>query len=194
VVVHRDSESISSLFIVCSQPISSSHLSPSYFQVSDLVKADEKTRIRITSIVKSLVPVSTVAKPPALLSIDTDVFDVLAAMDNTRLPGGDDFDNRVIDHLIKLYKKKTGTDVTSNQRALGKLTLSGSLNLRSRRPSAHSPASGPLVSGSNLSRTAMTSLRRSSGPTARRHKVARKPWEQVQEVLVCTISLVLSLS
>jgi Hsp70 protein len=115
VVVHRDSESISSLFIVCSQPISSSHLSPSYFQVSDLVKADEKTRIRITSIVKSLVPVSTVAKPPALLSIDTDVFDVLAAMDNTRLPGGDDFDNRVIDHLIKLYKKKTGTDVKYQQ-------------------------------------------------------------------------------
>ncbi|KIM83724.1 hypothetical protein PILCRDRAFT_7120 [Piloderma croceum F 1598] len=55
------------------------------------------------------------------LIIDTSVFEVLAAMGNTHLPGGEDFNNRVIEHLIKLYKKKTGTDITSNQCALGKL-------------------------------------------------------------------------
>ncbi|KAJ7039203.1 heat shock protein 70 [Mycena alexandri] len=56
----------------------------------------------------------------SLLSIEDGVFEVLATAGDTHL-GGEDFDNRVIDHLIKTYKKKTGTDVTDNARALGKL-------------------------------------------------------------------------
>jgi len=56
----------------------------------------------------------------SLLSIDEGVFEVLATAGDTHL-GGEDFDNRVIDYLVKLYKKKTGTDVSPNQRALGKL-------------------------------------------------------------------------
>ncbi|KAH9834447.1 heat shock protein 70 [Rhodofomes roseus] len=56
----------------------------------------------------------------SLLSIDDGVFEVLATAGDTHL-GGEDFDNRVMDHLIKQYKKKTGTDVLSNLRAMGKL-------------------------------------------------------------------------
>lgn len=56
----------------------------------------------------------------SLLSIDDGVFEVLATAGDTHL-GGEDFDNRVIDYFVKLYKKKTGTDVTSNLRAMGKL-------------------------------------------------------------------------
>ena len=56
----------------------------------------------------------------SLLSIDDGVFEVLATAGDTHL-GGEDFDNRVIDYLVKQYKKKTGTDVNSNLRALGKL-------------------------------------------------------------------------
>ncbi|KZS89539.1 heat shock protein 70 [Sistotremastrum niveocremeum HHB9708] len=56
----------------------------------------------------------------SLLSIDDGVFEVLATAGDTHL-GGEDFDNRVIDYFVKLYKKKTGTDVTGNLRALGKL-------------------------------------------------------------------------
>ena len=56
----------------------------------------------------------------SLLSIDDGVFEVLATAGDTHL-GGEDFDNRVIDHLVKLYKKKTGTDVSKNLRAMGKL-------------------------------------------------------------------------
>jgi len=56
----------------------------------------------------------------SLLSIDDGVFEVLATAGDTHL-GGEDFDNRVIDYLIKQYKKKTGTDVTKNLRAMGKL-------------------------------------------------------------------------
>ncbi|KAG1777863.1 heat shock protein 70 family [Suillus placidus] len=56
----------------------------------------------------------------SLLSIDDGVFEVLATAGDTHL-GGEDFDNRVIDYMVKQYKKKTGTDVTSNLRAMGKL-------------------------------------------------------------------------
>jgi len=56
----------------------------------------------------------------SLLSIDDGVFEVLATAGDTHL-GGEDFDNRVMDYLIKQYKKKTGTDVSGNLRAMGKL-------------------------------------------------------------------------
>ena len=56
----------------------------------------------------------------SLLSIDDGIFEVLATAGDTHL-GGEDFDNRVIDYLVKLYKKKSGTDVSSNLRAMGKL-------------------------------------------------------------------------
>ena len=56
----------------------------------------------------------------SLLSIDDGVFEVLATAGDTHL-GGEDFDNRVIDYFVKMYKKKTGTDVSTNLRALGKL-------------------------------------------------------------------------
>ncbi|KAG6866646.1 hypothetical protein C0991_000756 [Blastosporella zonata] len=47
------------------------------------------------------------------------VFDLATAGD-THL-GGDDLDNRVIEHLTTAYEAKTGTDVRCNQRALAKL-------------------------------------------------------------------------
>ncbi|RSH88510.1 ATPase with role in protein import into the ER [Apiotrichum porosum] len=56
----------------------------------------------------------------SLLSIEDGVFEVLATAGDTHL-GGEDFDNRVIDYLVKQYKRKTDTDVTSNKRAMGKL-------------------------------------------------------------------------
>ncbi|KAL0579737.1 ATPase with role in protein import into the ER [Marasmius crinis-equi] len=56
----------------------------------------------------------------SLLSIEDGVFEVLATAGDTHL-GGEDFDNRVIDYFVKSYKKKTGIDVSKNQRAMGKL-------------------------------------------------------------------------
>lgn len=56
----------------------------------------------------------------SLLSIDNGVFKVLATAGDTHL-GGEDFDNRVIDYLVKAYNEKTGTDVSSNQSAMSKL-------------------------------------------------------------------------
>ncbi|ESN92039.1 hypothetical protein HELRODRAFT_104028 [Helobdella robusta] len=55
-----------------------------------------------------------------LLTIDNGVFEVLSTNGDTHL-GGEDFDQRVMDHFIKLYKKKKGKDIRSNNRAVQKL-------------------------------------------------------------------------
>ncbi|CAM9482645.1 unnamed protein product [Discosporangium mesarthrocarpum] len=55
-----------------------------------------------------------------LLTIDNGVFEVLATNGDTHL-GGEDFDQRVMQYFIKMLKKKTGTDITSDNRALQKL-------------------------------------------------------------------------
>ncbi|THU95316.1 heat shock protein 70 [Dendrothele bispora CBS 962.96] len=57
----------------------------------------------------------------SLLTIEDGVFEVLATAGDTHL-GGEDFDNRVIDYLVKTYKKKNGgEDPRKNDRAMGKL-------------------------------------------------------------------------
>ena len=56
----------------------------------------------------------------SLLSIDSGVFEVLATAGDTHL-GGEDFDNRVSEYLIKQFKKKENLDPSGNKRSVGKL-------------------------------------------------------------------------
>uniref|UniRef100_A0A3Q3GSU7 Endoplasmic reticulum chaperone BIP n=1 Tax=Labrus bergylta TaxID=56723 RepID=A0A3Q3GSU7_9LABR len=56
----------------------------------------------------------------SLLTIDNGVFEVVSTSGDTHL-GGEDFDQRVMEHFIKLYKKKTGKDVRKDNRAVQKL-------------------------------------------------------------------------
>ncbi|KAK0528373.1 ATPase with role in protein import into the ER [Tilletia horrida] len=56
----------------------------------------------------------------SLLSIEDGVFEVLATAGDTHL-GGEDFDNRVMDYLLKQFRKKTELDASSNKRSVGKL-------------------------------------------------------------------------
>ncbi|VDD87706.1 unnamed protein product [Enterobius vermicularis] len=56
----------------------------------------------------------------SMLTIDNGVFEVLATNGDTHL-GGEDFDQRVIEYFIKLYKKKTGKDIRKDTRAVQKL-------------------------------------------------------------------------
>merc|ERR1712131_207145 len=56
----------------------------------------------------------------SLLTIDSGVFEVVATNGDTHL-GGEDFDQRVTDHFMKLYKKETGKDVRKDNRAVQKL-------------------------------------------------------------------------
>merc|ERR1719223_2448706 len=56
----------------------------------------------------------------SLLTIDNGVFEVIATSGDTHL-GGEDFDNRVIQHLLKVFKRKHGTDASKDKRAIQKL-------------------------------------------------------------------------
>merc|ERR1712178_480849 len=56
----------------------------------------------------------------SMLTIDGGVFEVVSTNGDTHL-GGEDFDQRVMDYFMKLYKKKTGKDVRKNDRAVQKL-------------------------------------------------------------------------
>ncbi|XP_057289646.1 endoplasmic reticulum chaperone BiP-like [Hydractinia symbiolongicarpus] len=56
----------------------------------------------------------------SLLTIDNGVFEVVSTNGDTHL-GGEDFDQRVMEHFIKLYKKKKGKDIRKDKRAVQKL-------------------------------------------------------------------------
>ena len=56
----------------------------------------------------------------SLLTIDNGVFEVVATSGDTHL-GGEDFDQRTMDYLIKLFKKKTDKDASANKHAVQKL-------------------------------------------------------------------------
>ncbi|CEP13149.1 hypothetical protein [Parasitella parasitica] len=57
----------------------------------------------------------------SLLSIDDGIFEVLATAGDTHL-GGEDFDARVIDHFIKVWKRKhDGEDITKDLKTMSKL-------------------------------------------------------------------------
>merc|ERR1711935_1024229 len=56
----------------------------------------------------------------SLLTIDNGVFEVIATSGDTHL-GGEDFDNRVIQHLLKVFKRKHGKDPSKDKKAIQKL-------------------------------------------------------------------------
>ena len=56
----------------------------------------------------------------SLLTISDGVFEVEATNGDTHL-GGEDFDQRVIEHFVKVFKKKTGKDLRKDDRAVQKL-------------------------------------------------------------------------
>lgn len=56
----------------------------------------------------------------SILTIDNGVFEVVSTNGDTHL-GGEDFDQRVMDHFIKLIKKKHSKDISKDKRAIQKL-------------------------------------------------------------------------
>ena len=56
----------------------------------------------------------------SLLTIENGVFEVVATNGDTHL-GGEDFDQRVMEHFIKMYKKKHGKDLRTSHRAVQRL-------------------------------------------------------------------------
>merc|ERR1719510_1888153 len=56
----------------------------------------------------------------SLLTIDNGVFEVVATNGDTHL-GGEDFDQRVMEHFMKIFQKKHGKDMSKDKRAIQKL-------------------------------------------------------------------------
>jgi L1 cell adhesion molecule like protein len=59
----------------------------------------------------------------SLLALEGGVYEVKAVSGNSHL-GGEDFDNRLVDHFIQLFKTKTGKDISNNDRAKRRLRTS----------------------------------------------------------------------
>ena len=53
----------------------------------------------------------------SILEIGSDIFEVLATSGDTYL-GGDDFDQKIIDHIKSIFEKETGLDVSSDLNAM----------------------------------------------------------------------------
>ena len=56
----------------------------------------------------------------SILTIDDGVFEVIGTHGDTHL-GGEDFDQRVLDHFMKVIQKKNGIDISKDKRAIQKL-------------------------------------------------------------------------
>jgi len=56
----------------------------------------------------------------SILTIDGGIFEVKSTAGDTHL-GGEDFDNRMVDHFVNEFKRKHKKDITSNKRALRRL-------------------------------------------------------------------------
>jgi len=56
----------------------------------------------------------------SMLTIDNGVFEAIATNGDTHL-GGEDFDRRVMDYMLKLFKKKSGKDASKDKKAVQKL-------------------------------------------------------------------------
>ena len=56
----------------------------------------------------------------SILNIDEGVFEVLSTAGNTHL-GGEDFDNRMVDHFVSEFKRKHKLDLKSNPKSLRRL-------------------------------------------------------------------------
>ena len=56
----------------------------------------------------------------SLLTIEEGIFEVKATAGDTHL-GGEDFDNRMVDHFVQEFKRKFKKDITGNPRALRRL-------------------------------------------------------------------------
>merc|ERR1719245_1891957 len=70
----------------------------------------------------------------SILSIEGGIFEVKSTAGDTHL-GGEDFDNRMVDHFVNEFKRKHKKDISSNKRALRRLrtTLSTSSRGSTRR-------------------------------------------------------------
>lgn len=118
-----------------------------------LDKGDKSERILVYDLGGGTFDVS-------ILELGDGVFEVLSTSGNNSL-GGDDFDNRIMDHLIKEFKKDNGIDLSRDKMAMQRLKdasekakkeLSGITSTQISLPFLSQGEEGPLHLEMNLTR------------------------------------------
>ncbi len=102
----------------------------------------------------------------SILELSEGTFEVVATAGNNRL-GGDDFDERIIDHLVKEFKQEHGVDLTKDKMAMqrvkdaaekAKKDLSGVSKSSISLPYITVGSDGPLHMDTSLSRAKFNEL------------------------------------
>lgn len=104
----------------------------------------------------------------SILELGDGVFDVLATAGDNKL-GGDDFDQKIIDHMVAEFKKENGIDLSTDKMALQRLKdaaekakkdLSGVTSTQISLPFITAGATGPLHLEMTLTRAKFDDLTR----------------------------------
>ena len=102
----------------------------------------------------------------SILELSDGVFEVLATAGDNKL-GGDDFDQKIIDHLVAEFKKENGVDLSKDKMAMQRLKdaaekakkdLSGVTSAQISLPFITAGAEGPLHLEMNLTRAKFDEL------------------------------------
>ena len=116
----------------------------------------------------------------SILEVGDGVFEVLATHGNNRL-GGDDFDNRIVGHLLEQFRHQTGVDLSKDRMAMqrlreaaekAKIELSGLQTTNINLPFISAGQDGPLHMDIGLTRAKFNELtadlvEATMGPTQR---------------------------
>ncbi len=133
----------------------------------------------------------------SILEIGDGVFEVLSTNGNTRL-GGDDFDQRVMDHLAETFKRENGIDLRSDKMAQqrlkeaaekAKIELSGMMQTNINLPFITADASGPKHLDITLTRAKFNELtadlvEKTVGPVQQAMKDAGVTMESIHRVIM----------
>ncbi|HIE13617.1 MAG TPA: molecular chaperone DnaK [Desulfotomaculum sp.] len=133
----------------------------------------------------------------SILEIGEGVFEVKATSGNTRL-GGDDFDQRIVDHLVAEFKREHGIDLSADRMAMqrlreaaekAKIELSGMTQTSINLPFITADATGPKHLDMTLTRAKFEELtadlvEKTMGPTRQALQDAGLKPEDIKKVLL----------
>lgn len=133
----------------------------------------------------------------SILELGDGVFEVVSTAGDSRL-GGDDFDQKIIDHLVAEFKKENGIDLAQDKMALQRLKdaaekakkdLSGVSSTQISLPFITAGASGPLHLEMTLSRAKFDDLtadlvERTMEPTRRAMKDAGLTPDKIDKIIL----------
>lgn len=133
----------------------------------------------------------------SILELDEGVFQVKATSGNNFL-GGDDFDQRIVDYLVEMFRKEQGIDLAADKMAMQRLReaaekakceLSGMMTTNINLPFITATADGPKHLDVNLTRAKFDELtadlvEKTMGPTKQAMKDAGLTAADIDRVLL----------